>query len=76
MNVQAVRELYSAKPFRPFRIHLADGQTLVVEHPEQLAIAGRTLFVAGPNDSFELVDLFLIVSLKPRVNGAHRGGRH
>ncbi len=77
MNAEQVRLALGARPFQPFAIHLADSRTLTVDHPDQLAISisGRTIAVARPDDTIETVDLFLVVSLKPRPNGRPRGGR-
>jgi hypothetical protein len=49
-----------------------------VAHPELLAqsATGRTIAVSHPDGVLEIVDLLLVVSLKPRANGpAHRGRR-
>jgi hypothetical protein len=76
MTIDKVRELYEAKPFRPFTIHLADGRAIVVEHPEFMARApsGRALVVYQPNDSFNIVDLLLVTDLEVRSssNGKRR----
>jgi hypothetical protein len=37
MTIEQLREFHVARLFRPFDIHLADGQTFAVVHPEQLA---------------------------------------
>jgi len=68
--------MIQAQPFRPFNIHLADGRSLPVEHPEVVAItpSGRTIGV-GVSDAIEIVDLLLVTSLKPHSNGSRRGGR-
>jgi hypothetical protein len=76
MTIEQIRQLHSVTPFRAFDIHLADSRALRVEHPEQLAIGGRTIGVAGPDGTIEIVDLLLVVSLKPRPNGVSRRGRH
>jgi hypothetical protein len=62
-----LRKLHQAQPFQSFDIHLTDGRTLPVEHPEFLAQSstGRTIAVADPDGVIELVDLLLVVSLKP-----------
>jgi len=77
MTIEQLRLLHLAQPFQPFDIHLADGRTLSVEHPELLAHAptGRTFAVAHPDGVFEIVDLLLVVSLEPRTNGSSRRGR-
>jgi hypothetical protein len=67
--------MHQARPFRAFEVHLADGRSLPVEHPECLAITpgGRTIGVGLADDTIEIVDLLLVTSLKPRSNG--RSGR-
>jgi hypothetical protein len=77
MTIDQLRRMYSAKPFRAFDIHLADSRTLTVEHPEQMALSeiGRTIAVARPDGTIEIVDMLLVVSLKPRPNGSVRRGR-
>jgi len=61
--------LHSARPFQPFEIHLADGRALTVEHPELLSRSqsGRTIAVSRPDYTIEIVDLLLVMSLKPRL---------
>jgi hypothetical protein len=77
MTIEQLRQLHSAQPFKAFDIHLVESRTLSVNHPEQLAISasGRTIGVARPDDTIETIDLLLVVSLKPKPNGARRG-RH
>ena len=57
-----------------FTIHLADGRQLPVLHREFLAFApsGRTVIVYQPDDSFNVVDLFLVTDLevKPGTSSA------
>lgn len=69
MIIDQVRTLYNAQPFRPFIIHLADGRELPVEHLEFIMTvpSGRTLFVAQPDDTVNIIDLLLVtdIELKP-----------
>ena len=69
--------MHQARPFKPFDIHLADGRSIPVDHPELLAItsSGRTIGVAVQEDAIEIIDLLLVTSLKPRSNGAARSKR-
>ena len=73
MTIQKIRDLHQAAPFHPFIVHLADGRNLRVEHPEFMSISptGRTIVIHLPDDSMQIVDLFLVVSLQP-VNGTQR----
>lgn len=45
MRAEELNRLHKAQPFRPFRIHLADGRHLDVVHPEFLAYTPMTLLV-------------------------------
>lgn len=77
MTIEQLRHLHLARPFQPFDIHLGDGRTLSLEHPEFLAQSptGRTIVVGHSDGVMEIVDLPLIVSLEPRANGSSRRGR-
>lgn len=43
-------EQVSAEPFRPFRIHMASGQTFDVRHPENIAVSRSTAKLFTPLD--------------------------
>ncbi|MEE9295950.1 MAG: hypothetical protein V3W34_13440 [Phycisphaerae bacterium] len=75
MTIEQLRQMHHARPFRPFRVHMADGRHLDVDHPEFLAHtpAGRTIMVARPDESFEVIDLLLVTSLEP-INGERQLG--
>ena len=77
MTIEQLRQMHQARPFKAFDIHLADGRILAVEHPELLAqsLSGRTVAVASPDGTLEIVDLLLVVSLKPWPNGSRRRRR-
>lgn len=56
-----------AQPFVPFRMHLADGRSLRVEHPEfVLYLPGyRTCVVGDPETGlFDMIDLLLVTSIQ------------
>jgi len=77
MTPTQLRELHGAKPFKPFEIHVADGDVLRVTHPELLWLhpGGRTLIVArGPSeeDGMAILDLLLVTKLVTS-NGASKG---
>ena len=67
MTIEQLRQMHQTRPFRPFRVHMADGRHLEVAHPEFLAHTptGRTVMIARPDESFEVVDLLLVTSLEP-----------
>lgn len=72
MTVKEVRNLYEARPFKPFILHLADGRAIPVEHPELMlpAPSGRTIFVYQPDDSFNIIDLPLVTGIEIKPDGS------
>jgi hypothetical protein len=74
MTIEQLRKLHLARPFQPFVIHLADGRSLQVPHPEFLSQSptGRTISVGLPDGTHEIVDLLLVTSLRVRANGSRR----
>ena len=76
MTIEKLREIYSAQPFRPFVIHLADGRKVPVHHRDFIMSvpSGRTIVVAQPDDTLNMIDLLLITDLEltPAGNGSRR----
>jgi hypothetical protein len=66
MTIEQLRNAYQVQPFRPFTIHLADGRQLPVEHREFIMSVpgGRTIVVAQPDETVNIVDLLLITDLE------------
>jgi hypothetical protein len=62
MTSNKFRNALNAAPFRPFIIHLGDGQTIPVLHPDLVLVTGqgRTTIISGPAD-----DWFATVALLP-----------
>ena len=76
MTIEQLRNFYNAQPFQPSVMHLADGRTIPVHHPEFMAAAssGRTIIVYQPDDTLNVVDLLLVTDLeiKPGADGPGR----
>jgi hypothetical protein len=55
-----------ASPFRPFTIHLADGRALTVPHRDFVSQSdsGRTIIVYQSDESFIVVDLYIVAELE------------
>jgi len=72
MTVEPLTQMQQARPFRPYRIHLADGRFLDVEHPDFLARSpsGRKAIVYKRDETWEVIDLLLVASLEV-LNGEH-----
>jgi intein/homing endonuclease len=65
MNVTEIRRARAARPFRRFRLHLADGRELPVTHPENLMVTsdGRSIAVYIPGEGTEILDVPLLTRL-------------
>lgn len=65
MNVEQLRAVREANPFRPFTIHLADGRSVRVPHRDYLAMSpgGRTVIVYQADEAFSILDLLLVTEL-------------
>lgn len=74
MTINAIRELYEARPFRPFKIRLASGKEELIPHPEFVSFApsGRFVIVTRKDDSFTMIDLNLAESAEIVVNGKRK----
>jgi hypothetical protein len=72
VNVQDIRDLYSAAPFNPFEIVLPNGSTVRVDHPEFMSFSPdyRTVHVYEVNGSGKRIDVKMIVALNELKNGA------
>jgi hypothetical protein len=66
MTVERFQQVLSAKPFRPFTIHLADGDSIHVVSREFVAPSpsGRTIVVFQPDDRMNILDLLLVTNLE------------
>ena len=67
MTVHEIHELWKAQPFRSFIIHVADGRSFPVPHPDFLFLAGggRSIIVNSlTNESYNILDSILITSLE------------
>ena len=72
MNVQEIRDLYSAAPFEPFEMVLTNGATVRVDHPEFLFFSPdyRTVHVYETDGSGKRIDIKMVVALNEYANGA------
>jgi hypothetical protein len=70
MIINEFRAALHATPFIPFVVHLADGRTIPVRHPDFAMVTGggRTAHISQPDDEgFTVIDLLLVTQLE--VNG-------
>jgi hypothetical protein len=65
MTTEQLDAVHKARPFKPFTLHLADGTSHPVKHPEFLwrTPAGRTVFVSGGGEDVAIIDLLLVTKI-------------
>jgi hypothetical protein len=63
MDLDGLREAIKRTPFEPFAIRLADGRSIVVNHPEFVAVGKRRAVVIQDDDSCLWLEPLLVVSL-------------
>lgn len=64
MKVEEFRVIVRRRPFRSFRVNLADDRRVEARHPDflWLAEAGRTCFIET-TEGIEIIDVLLIQSV-------------
>jgi hypothetical protein len=73
MRMEDLQRLLREQPFRPFSIHLSNGRSHEVRHPELVVVGRTTMFVGKPApdlpqpsyDDFAIVTLLHINDVEP-----------
>jgi hypothetical protein len=73
MDLNSIRNMLRAEPFRAFDLCLADGRRIAVHHPEFVAMNNRVVLVIDEESYTTTLEPLLIVSLEPHKNSG-RGG--
>ena len=62
MHAEAIKELLRTAPFAPFQVHVVDGKSYRIDHPDFVWFTqgGRTMFVATGGEKFAILDTMLI----------------
>jgi hypothetical protein len=55
MNPDDLIALMRLQPFQPFIVHLNNGRTFEVRHPDQAMVVGEMLLVAHDGDQLERI---------------------
>ena len=66
MTLEQIKSLRDATPFQAFRVHMANGKSVKVPHPDfmNLLPTGRIMMVNRADDSFEVIDTLLVTNLE------------
>jgi hypothetical protein len=78
MRQDDLLEVLRQRPFRPFRIHLTDGTTYDIRHPEMMVVGRSTALVFFPPagmslpalDRYDTIALLHITRLEPVESAA------
>lgn len=75
MTIQEIQRLRAERPFKPFRILVADGRSYDVLHPELLAqsSSGRMIVIGLDDDSFVTLDLLLVTGIHRNYKNGRSG---
>lgn len=66
MNVEAIREMLSRRPFEPFEIIMSSGERHVVKHPEFLMVSPTRAVIMDPvTDWLAILSLMHVTELQP-----------
>ena len=66
MNIQRIKKMITGG-FKPFILHLSDGRTFPVPHPEFVAVGKSVVVVIGKDDQVNTIDPLHVVSLEEKL---------
>jgi hypothetical protein len=63
---QRIRDLLHASPFRPFTIHMADGKTYTVDHPDFVLAATDVpnIHIETPDGTLHTLSALLVTNVE------------
>lgn len=75
MTIEKLREVLHAQPFEPFTMHVADGRSVPVKHPDFVSVypAGRIVHVFHEDGRSEFIDFVLVTSTEVGDHKPRRG---
>lgn len=79
MTIEQFRTALKTRPFKPFKVHVADQHVIEIRHPELALMTegGRTVYINTAGENMEIIDLLLVTRLTFSENGStpRRGKR-
>jgi hypothetical protein len=65
MNSEVIRQLVLRRPFEPFTVHLSEGESYEVRHPETVALGRQRIVVVDPDsDQMAICSLLHVTSVE------------
>ncbi len=66
MNAETLKKMLTDQPFKPFEVHMTNGEVHSVRHPEMAWVVGGKVYVHIPEKNHEvLCSLLRIASVHP-----------
>ncbi len=74
MTIQQLRAAHRATPFKSFTVHMADGRSFNVPHPDFLFMSpsGRTVIIHQEDEEFNILDLLLMTEIEMNPTSTRR----
>ena len=74
MTIQQLRAAHRATPFESFTVHMADGRSFNVPHPDFLSMSptGRTVIIYQEDENFSILDLLLMTEIEMNQTSTRR----
>jgi hypothetical protein len=65
MNSEVIRQLVLRRPFEPFTVHLSEGESYEVRHPETVALGRQRIVMVDPDsDQMAICSLLHVTSVE------------
>jgi hypothetical protein len=66
MNIHALKAAIDTSPFRPFKLHIADGRNVDVPSADHISIdpKGRNALIWADNGAFRMVNIMLVTEIE------------
>jgi len=75
MKADYIREALHAPPFRPFTLHIAEGKSVHVPHPDFIAVSERVaVVISPPGKKPSIVTIAVPMITQLEVEGAPANG--
>jgi hypothetical protein len=65
MTTEAIKDAIQKRPFRPFRVRLANGDEIQIQSQDYVALhpVGKTFIIFEPDGGYRIVDIPLVTDL-------------
>ena len=66
MNARTLKATIDKSPFRPFKLHIADGRDVEVPSADHISLdpRGRNALIWADNGAYRIVDIMLVTEIE------------